>query len=111
MQKRRKRIIAALFGCASLSTFVGCGNTNEDGISKENVSSDQLTDSATEIIKNDNLAVDPQKCIGCGKCSRLAPQNFAMNSDRKAQVISQEITSQASVAKAINVCPTRAISQ
>lgn len=100
----------ALGGYAIIQLLSGCSSTVID----EGVSQSVTTPSndATEIIKNDSLAVDVQKCIGCGKCARLASSNFALNSTtHKAEVISQEIISQTSITKAVNGCPTHAITQ
>lgn len=110
MKKNKKYITAALVGCASLGILAGCSN---DSIEENQKVSDNKNDidSTVEIVKDDQLTVDPNKCIGCGKCPRFAPDNFAMDSNRKAEVISQEIVSQPSVSKAINACPTSAISQ
>ncbi len=108
----KKKVLALLTGCCAVGAFSGCGADNTattvDTVTQTTTSDD--SDSAVEIVKNDNLAVDPQKCIGCGKCARIASDNFEMNrSTHKAEVISQEITSQASVSQAAQACPTSAI--
>ncbi len=70
------------------------------------------SDASINIMKNTNLAVDPVKCIGCGKCARIANKNFQMQMDtHKATVISQEIASQNAISQAVRACPTHAITQ
>lgn len=112
-QKKKKKIIMAVLSCASMSSFMGCSsgeNTTEDGDTEKTISKEGAS-SVMEIVKNENLAIDPNRCIGCGKCPRIASANFAMNKNRKAEVISQEVTSRVNVDRAVSVCPTNAISQ
>jgi ferredoxin len=111
IQENKKKVIMAILGCASMGSLVGCGGGEDITQNTVNTSDDQDSDSAVEIVKNEKLAVDPQKCIGCGKCTRIAPDNFAMTTGRKAEVISQEIASLAKVDRASQVCPTSAITQ
>lgn len=111
MQEKNKKVVLAMLSCASVGSFVGCGSGEEVVDSSANTSDHSDVDSVVEIVKNDNLAVDPNKCVGCGKCPRIASANFAMNENRKAEVISQEITSQAKIDRAIDACPVSAITQ
>ncbi|MDD3646434.1 MAG: ferredoxin [Candidatus Gracilibacteria bacterium] len=56
------------------------------------------------------LQID-EKCIGCGKCARIAPLNFKMNFEtRKAEVISQKNIDSTEVARSIQICPVDSIS-
>lgn len=110
-QKKKRLMMTVLCGCASTTVFTGCGATT-DTINDTTSQQDTLTDNAMEIVKNDALAVDPKKCIGCGKCTRVASANFAMDPEtRKAKVISQEVVAQATISQAVSVCPTHAITQ
>ena len=109
---QRRGLVGFFVGCMSIGTLSGCGSkvvdTQEHGIDTTIAPSDN----AMEIVKNDALAVDQKKCIGCGKCVRVASANFAMDQNaRKATVISQEVTSQATVSRAVEICPTKAITQ
>ena len=111
-QQKKKKIAMAVFGCASMGALAGCGSTNEVVEKSSDVATNNNdVDSAVEIVKNEKLAVDQNKCVGCGKCPRIASANFAMNDEREAEVISQEITSQANVDRAVNACPVNAITQ
>lgn len=66
--------------------------------------------SNNQIVSEKKLAIIPNRCVGCGKCARLASKNFAMNSNtKKAEVVSQENLTDAKVQKAIEACPGRAI--
>jgi len=109
---KKKNILASLIGLMSVSFLFGCGNDN----SANNVgtTSNNANDSTDEIniVKNDKLAVDQNKCVGCGKCARIAPDNFEMNSQiRKAQVKSPEIKNQKAIDNAIMGCAPKAITQ
>lgn len=107
---QKKNIVIGLVSLVSLSFLSGCGNKE---ISSENNSVDK-TDNQTDeinIVKNDKLAVDQNKCVGCGKCAKIAPANFEMNSSRKAQVKSNELTNQGLVSRAVSNCPVGAINQ
>lgn len=108
---QKKNILAGLVGLFSLSFLAGCGNSET---STENIVTNDIDDKTDEIniVKNDKLAVDQNKCIGCGKCARIAPANFEMNKEtRKAQVKSNEISNQNLVDRAVASCSPKAISQ
>ena len=34
--------------------------------------------------------VDPERCIGCGLCTSIAPDVFAMNADGKAEAVCED---------------------
>ena len=110
MQKNKK-IIAGMAGLISLGFLTGCGKSQVGSDAVVQNVSDEKTDELN-IVKNDKLAIDQDKCIGCGKCARVAPDNFEMNTEiRKAQVKSTEIINQAEVTRAVEGCPVVAISQ
>lgn len=57
-----------------------------------------------------SLAIDPERCIGCGKCVRFAPDHFELDrGEHKAIVLSQENLDDSGVERAIAICPERAI--
>lgn len=91
--------------------FVLSGCSTDDAITKSSDGTDQQ-DINIDLTKESKIVVDQTRCIGCGKCARIAPDNFAIERDlRKAVVISQDVTSQNSVDQAVQICPTDAISQ
>ncbi len=53
------------------------------------------------------IEVNKEKCIGCGACAATCPNNFAIDSDGKSKVISQEVSD--CVEAAANGCPVSAI--
>ena len=53
------------------------------------------------------VKVDKDKCIGCGACTAIAPDNFEFDDDGLAKVIKEEITDEVITAK--ESCPTEAI--
>ena len=58
------------------------------------------------------IRVDPDKCIGSGSCEMLAPDVFEVSADGLCQVLVAEAGAEAEsrVRRAIESCPTRAIS-
>jgi ferredoxin len=55
------------------------------------------------------IAVDKEKCIGCGLCASLCDQVFAMGKDGKAMVkVQKDIPC---VKEALENCPVSAISK
>lgn len=57
--------------------------------------------------------VDQDLCVGCGMCTNIAPDVFALNSDGKAEVISDAAANanRSGAAEAAGACPMEAISQ
>lgn len=53
------------------------------------------------------VKVDQDKCIGCGMCAGLCPEIFSMNSEGKAEVISDQANDCA--LRAAENCPVMAI--
>lgn len=53
------------------------------------------------------LSVDQEKCIGCGACVAISPENFDFNEDGLSFVKSEEITEKTISAK--EACPVYAI--
>ncbi|MFK7780585.1 MAG: ferredoxin [Candidatus Gracilibacteria bacterium] len=67
----------------------------------------------TEIIKNTGInkkLTINEKCIGCGRCARIAPNNFVMNFKIfKAEVISQKNIDSKEIQYSVDTCPTDSI--
>lgn len=55
------------------------------------------------------IVVNKHKCIGCGLCSTLCPEVFALGKDGKAYVKAQKDIP--CVKEAIESCPAEAISE
>ncbi len=56
------------------------------------------------------IKIDQTKCIGCGLCATLCPENFQLSSDTfKAEIIKEEPS--ACLSEAIENCPVQAISR
>ncbi|MBU1110859.1 ferredoxin [Patescibacteria group bacterium] len=53
--------------------------------------------------------VDPEKCTGCGTCTALADQTFALNDENISEVINQNGNSDEDKLLAAQSCPTQAI--
>jgi ferredoxin len=113
METKKKGIFIFALGGTVLQMLSGCtgsATTNDQNLTTQSTATS--SDAAVEVIKNDKLAINAQKCIGCGKCARTASNNFVMNSStHKAEVISQEIASQTVITRSVDGCPTHAITQ
>lgn len=120
----------ALLKKASLSSFLialaaptlsGCTSDTEqsktESLSTTSPSSEQATsptdasdDPTTIAITEDDIIINADRCIACGKCPRFAPDNFAMDPmTGKAIVISQDNATDTDVQSAKSACPTNAI--
>jgi ferredoxin len=53
------------------------------------------------------IKVDKNKCIGCGLCVSICPDNFVLDQDGKAGAVSQENSGCAETAA--SGCPVEAI--
>lgn len=80
----------------STDTKIVDRNTTEE---LDNVDTDK------EVV---SLAVDPNRCRGCGKCTQIDPEHFRLNG-KVAEVISQENLSSKALLLAISACKDRAI--
>lgn len=92
--------------------FVVLSGCSTDDATTTSSDGENQQDTVMDLTKESKIVVDPVRCIGCGKCARVAPDNFVIDrTARKAEVISQDITSQNKINQAIQICPTGAISQ
>lgn len=101
-------VCAVLGGCSNRKQAEDLGKTAEP--SKNEV--EPARQESTEIEKDFEeavLSIDSPRCIGCGRCAKIAPENFSMQG-RKAVVSSQEIGSEGTVENAIKNCPVNVIS-
>jgi ferredoxin len=55
------------------------------------------------------LAVDKEKCIGCGACAALCPDAFEMGSDGKSHVKNAKACAKCDCKAATDGCPVGAI--
>ena len=81
-------------------------NQDKKNIKKEN-NTTELSQTNNEWDKE--LVID-ERCIWCGKCAMIAPNNFAMDFNTlKAVVISQKNMFSEEVTMSAQVCPTNSI--
>lgn len=66
---------------------------------------------ASVRIKPMKIAVDKDKCIGCGTCVAIAPQSFKLTDDGKAEPINPPAggDSEEKIKEAAESCPVTAI--
>lgn len=56
------------------------------------------------------IKIDQKVCLGCGSCTAIAPETFALDdASGKAKVIAQPKKMTESIQMAINSCPVNAI--
>lgn len=105
---KKKAIPIGLSTLIVFPILTGCSNQAAQVDEKQ---SDGETPSETiGEVQETYLAVDPDKCIGCGKCINVDPAHFLMDTDtRKSTVISQSDLGSSTLANAIDRCPTDAI--
>ena len=114
-KKQNKIILLSITLALSIFILTGCQkqdneiatNTNESEISSENNQNQNFSDSEKTLTETKTLAIN-NKCIGCRKCTMIAPNNFEMNWP-KAEVISQENINKMYIQNAISRCPVDAI--
>ena len=53
------------------------------------------------------VILNEDRCIGCGACMSVAPDNFTFNDEGRTEMISDEITNEA--IEASEMCPVSAI--
>lgn len=106
-------------GCGSC-TNIASENFSYSDEGKAELINDKVTDEAIEasevcpteaieIVEQDTKSINfkSERCIGCGNCVNIAPNNFKFNDEGKAELINEEITDE--VKKASAHCPTEAI--
>lgn len=63
-----------------------------------------------QVASGGKPSIIAAKCVGCGKCVKVAPRTFAMNAKtEKAYVKNATGDAAATLAKAAKACPTAAI--
>lgn len=53
------------------------------------------------------IIIDPDKCVGCGRCTEICPENFRLSEEGKSQAIGDTVLDCAK--KASDECPVEAI--
>jgi len=55
----------------------------------------------------EKVKVDSERCIRCGACVAVAPDNFEYGEDGESTVVNPEVTEE--VRQAVDMCPVSAI--
>ena len=53
------------------------------------------------------IILNEDRCIGCGACMSIAPDNFTFNDEGRAEMINEKLTNEA--LEASEMCPVSAI--
>ena len=108
----KKSILMSMWLLAGLSILSWCTkeeikpeNNNEHNINQSN-DQNQILDNNKD--NQEKIISIWHGCIWCGKCTQIAPSNFAMQG-KNAIVISQENKDSQEVKNAIQRCPVRVI--
>lgn len=106
---KKKTIPVCLATLIALPTLSGCANQDDATIqTNDQQDSDNLT--SISNVQETYLAVEQNKCIGCGKCVKFDPEHFIMNTaTKKSTVISQSNLESTNLKSAISRCPVNAI--
>jgi len=55
------------------------------------------------------ISIDREKCIGCGSCIAICPDNWEMDGDGKSKPKKTELDDEGCNEKAAQVCPVQCI--
>jgi ferredoxin len=105
-----KKIIPVCLGALiAMPMLAGC-DSNEPVGTQVNQNSDNNNPQIVVQNQETYLAVDTNKCVGCGKCVQTDPAHFIMDSNtQKSVVVSQSDLASDSLSVAISRCPVDAI--
>lgn len=110
-----KKLISTAFACSVVLPLIqGCGST--DTVATTDLKKkDEKTTPQIEIPDGaKHLVVDKNKCIGCAGCAVRDPQHFGINTDPEtkrhvAMVLTETALDSPKLAKAVNLCPVKAL--
>jgi len=106
---RKKMIPICLGALITMPMLAGC-DSKEPVDTQLNQNSDNNIPQTVVQNQETYLAIDPNKCIGCGHCIKFDAAHFVMDSNtQKSVVISQSDLDSDSLSVAISRCPVDAI--
>jgi len=103
--KRNPFVIIALAGTVALLVLAVVNYAGSAGVATSVVVA-QVPDEMGEGCK---AKVDPDKCVGCGRCVSAAPEAFAWDETRRVATVKAD-ASAAAIERGIKACPVDAIS-
>jgi len=112
---KKNKLIISLLGIATTVSGLVLVFFKKEPVKTANLneasSSDQKVDQGnTTTVELQKLAVLQNKCIGCGKCSRIDAEHFELNpTTRKAMVVSATDLNSSNLVVAMRSCPVGAI--
>ncbi len=111
MTKNIKLLLNTLPISFILLTLTGCSSDNSaNGEQSINNSDNNDGGMANQQIAEKTLAIAEYKCTGCGKCVRIDPEHFSIDSaNRKALIVSDNNLNSQNLAIAISICRDQAI--
>lgn len=112
MKSPSKYILPLVLVSSSILVYAVVKYQNQESTSSDSSTNSSTNDNQdtqlTQDINYQKLSVLPEKCRGCGRCTRIDSQHFEM-SGRVATVISSTNLDSSALTLAINNCPTNAI--
>ena len=98
--KRNPFVIIALVATAALVVLAGLSYAGSADVAT-GVAVAQVPD---EMGEGCTAKVDPDKCVGCGRCVAAAPEAFAWDETRRVATVKPDAPA-AAVERGIKACP------
>ena len=98
-------VIIALAGAVALAVMAGLSYTGSVPGVGTYAAYAQTPDAMGEGC---TAKVDPDKCVGCGRCVKAAPEAFAWDATRRVATVKPDAPS-TGIERGIKICPVDAI--
>ena len=99
--KRNPFVIVALAVTVALVVIAGASHTGSAPGVATCAAHAQAPDEMAEGCK---AKVDPDKCVGCGRCVKAAPEGFAWDAAHKVATVKPDAPA-AAIERGIKACP------
>lgn len=109
MENKLKYFFTTIFSSCLLFLLTSCSRDMTVSLSSNSTSSNGDSRISNTAVANQDLSIIENRCSGCGRCVRTDPEHFALNNDRKAEVISNNNLNSSKLTVAMNVCHSQAI--
>jgi ferredoxin len=111
MKKSKKYYLVAALAAVNLPLILSACSSGGDSQTAATDSSNQDDKQLSQSPATKTLKIDGQRCVGCGRCTRIDQEHFSLNKQsHQAEVVSQENLDSDILETAIAACPAKAIS-